>query len=176
MTDLIPLFAVNVGLAAVLANIAIWSPGHMWMKLTALATTAAFIPATYLSLSEMLSRPKPIEIQWAMQELKEASVIGSRLEEGEAIYVWLGIEGIDEPRAYTLPWDDEMARQLHGAERSAEQDGTQVRMRKPFETSLDDREPVFYAAPPPPPPLKAAPEQNPLRFRQEQSAGSGSAE
>ena len=176
MNELIPLFAVNVGLAAVLANIAIWSPRHMWIKLSALATTAAFVPATYLSLSEMLSRPKPIEIQWAMQELSEASVIGARLEEGEAIYVWLGIEGIDEPRAYALPWNDEMARQLHGAQRSAEQDGTKVRMRKPFETSLDDREPVFYAAPPPPPPLKEAPAQAPLRFRKNQSAAGDAAE
>ena len=103
MRDLIPLFATLGLLAAVLAHIAIWSPRNLWIKVGALATTVAFLPVAYASLSTMLSRPKPIELEWSREQLVEATVLGARLEEGKAIYVWLGMEGVDEPRAYVLP-------------------------------------------------------------------------
>ncbi|MFQ5775518.1 MAG: hypothetical protein ACE5GS_13430 [Kiloniellaceae bacterium] len=165
MNDLLILFAGLGALAAILANIAVWAPRRLWIKLGALATTAVFLPAGYLALAEMLGRPKPIKIEWARQELAEASVLSSRMEEGEAIYLWLGVPGIDEPRSYVLPWNQRLARQLRGAERTAQQNGAQVRMRSPFERSLDEREQKFYAAPPPPPPLKRQPAENPLNFR-----------
>ncbi len=164
MRDLIPLFAALGLLAAVLAHIAIWSPRDLWVKVGALATTAAFMPVAYLSLSTMLSRPKPIEMEWSRDHLTEAAVLGARLEEGKAIYVWLEMDGVDEPRAYVLPWSEELAKQLHGAQRSAEQTGTKVLMRKPFENSLDEQEQLFFAAPVPPPQEKEEGPQNALRF------------
>ena len=169
MQDLIPLYVVIGSLAAILANIALWAPRRIWVKIGALATITALLPTVYLSLSEMLSRPKPIEIEWANRELAEATVLGAQLDEGKAIYVWLGLEGYDEPRAYTLPWDEQLAKQLHGAERSAEQNGTRVKMRLPFEDSFDKRGARFYAAPPPPPPEKQRPTQNPLRYQHSRS-------
>ena len=150
MRDLIPFFAALGLLAAILAHIAIWSPRNLWIKVGALVTTAAFLPVAYASLSAMLSRPKPIELEWSREQLAEAAVLGARLEEGKAIYVWLGMEDVDEPRAYVLPWSKELAKQLHGAQRMAQQMGTKVLMRKPFENSLDDRDQQFYAAPVPP--------------------------
>lgn len=151
-------------LAAVLAHIAIWSPRNLWIKIGALTATAAFLPVAYASLSTMLSRPKPIEFEWSHHQLAEAAVLGARMEEGKAIYVWLGMEGIDEPRAYVLPWDEELAKQLHGAQRSAQQTGKEVRMRKPFENSLDDRDQLFFVAPVQPPQQKEETPQNALRF------------
>jgi len=164
MKDLIPLFAALGLLAAILAHIAIWSPRNLWVKVGALATTVAFMPIAYASLSTMLSRPKPIELEWSRHQLAEAAVLGARLEEGKAIYVWLGMDGVDEPRAYVLPWSQELAKQLHGAQRTAEQSGTQVLMRKPFENSLDESDQLFYAAPVPPPQEKEEGPQNALRF------------
>ena len=46
-------------------------------------------------------------------------MVGSRLREGEAIYLWIEMVDSDEPRAYKLPWQQEMAKQLFGAERLA---------------------------------------------------------
>ena len=40
-----------------------------------------------------------------------------------------------------------------------------MQIRKPFESSMDDREQRFYAAPPPPPPEKERPAENPLNFQ-----------
>ncbi len=173
MHDLIPLYVAIGSLAGILANIALWAPRRIWVKIAALVTVTALLPVVYLSLSEMLSRPKPIEIEWANRELAEATVLGAQMDEGKAIYVWLGLEGYDEPRAYTLPWNEQMAKQLHGAERSAEQNGTRVKMRLPFEDSLDQRGTRFYSAPPPPPPEKQRPPQNPLRHQNSQSAADG---
>ena len=95
MSELTALFAVLGGLAFVLVNIAIWSPRNLRVKMGALATAAVFLPAAYMSLSEMLSRPKPVSNEWARRELAEATVIGSQMVEGQAIYVWLGIEGVE---------------------------------------------------------------------------------
>ncbi len=91
------------------------------------------------------------------------------MQEGKAIYLWLALEGTAEPRAYVLPWSEKLARQLHGARRSAEASGTRVKMRLPFENSLDRSDQVFYAAPQSPPPEKQAPVQNPLNFQHSQS-------
>jgi hypothetical protein len=169
MSELTTLFAGLGGLAFVLANIAIWSPRSLRVKLGALVTAAVFLPAAYLSLSEMLSRPKPVGSEWARRELAEATVIGAQMIEGQAIYVWLGMEGVAEPRAYALPWDEKVARQLHGARRNAEASGTDVKMRNPFEQSIDQRERIFYAAPQPPPPEKQRPIENPLQYQRSQA-------
>jgi len=176
MIDLFGIFAGFAILAAILSNIAIWAPRRLRVKLGALATTAIFLPTAYFGLSEMLGRPKPVEMEWTQRNLSEAQVIGSRMEEGKAIYLWLGIDGMAEPRAYALPWSQELARQLHGAESNAKQSGTEVRMRSPFEASLDERQRMFYAAPPPPPPLKDTPEQNPLQFQRSENPPAGGAE
>ncbi len=175
MTELTAVFAVLGGLAFVLANIAIWSPRRLWVKMGALATAAIFLPAAYMSLSEMLSRPKPVGSEWARRELAEATVIGSQMVEGQAIFLWLSIEGIGEPRSYALPWDEKVARQLQGARRNAEARGTNVKMRNPFEPSSDERERVFYAAPQLPPPEKQRPIENPLVHQHSQANQDSSA-
>jgi hypothetical protein len=169
MSELTAVFAVLGGLAFVLANIAIWSPRRLLVKVGALVAVAVFLPTAYMGLSEMLSRPKPVDSEWARRELAEATVIGAQMVEGEAIHVWLGLEGVEEPRAYTLPWDEKIARQLHGARRTAEANGTRVKMRKPFEQSNDKRERIFYAAPQPPSPAKQRPVENPLQHQHSQA-------
>ena len=174
MRDLIPLFSALAVLAVILAHIAIWAPRQLWIKFGALATTVAFMPVAYASLSTMLGRPKPIEMEWSRQQLSEAAVLGARLEEGKAIYVWLGIDGVEDPRSYSLPWDQELAKQLNSAQRTAQQNGTQVHMRLPFENSLDQRDQQFYAAAVPPPAEKQQETQNPLQFKRSDSNTSGS--
>ena len=176
MTDLLMLFAGLGMLAAILANIALRSPRRLWLKLAALATVAIFLPTGYFGLSDMLGRPKPVKIEWSQANLAQATVIGSWMDEGKAIYLWLGIEGLEEPRAYALPWSEEMARQLHGAQRVSEQNGTQIQMRLPFEMSMDSREQRFYAKPPPPPPEKQPPSENPLLYQRSDGSGSSSAD
>jgi hypothetical protein len=154
MTELTYLFATVAVLAGLVTSISIWAPRRLWLKLTALGAAALFLPIGYLSLAHLLSLPKPVALEWWLANAPSATVLGSTVRENEAIYVWLQLEQVAEPRAYALPWNRDLAEQLQTAQREAEESQSQVRMRLPFEPSLDDREPKFYALPQPPLPPK----------------------
>ena len=162
MTELFHLFAASAALAAVLAAISIWSHRKLRVKLCAVLATALFIPTIYLTYADLLSRPKPASIEWWHRDASEATVVASRLREGEAIYLWIEIADSDEPRAYKLPWQQRIAKELYGAQREADAMGTKVRMRLPFKDQEKALDPVFYAQPQPPLPAKQA-EQAPGR-------------
>ncbi len=171
MTELFHLFAASAALATVLAVISIWSHRKLWAKISAVLATALFIPTIYLSYTDLLSRPKPANLEWWHRNATEATVVGSRLREGEAIYVWIEMADTDEPRAYKLPWQQEMAKQLYGAQREAEANGTKVQMRLPFADRVEEQEPLFYALPQPSLPPKHV-EQGNTRYFQHSSTRS----
>ena len=148
MDALIPLFSAVVVLASALAGIAIWAPRMLRLKLTALGLCALLLPVTYLSFTELLGRPRPANIELSYTEFTDANVLATNLREGEAIYLWLQADGTSAPRAYVLPWDLNVARQLYAAQLSAQTQGTPLRMRRMNPNQLDDNvEPMFYAAP-----------------------------
>jgi hypothetical protein len=154
MTEVTQLFVVGAVLAAALSLISIWAPRRLPVKGTALATSVLFLPLGYASLVDLLSKPKPVDLEWWLRDAAEAEVLASRLVEGDGIYLWLQLPDVAEPRAYVLPWDRASAEQLQEAKREADQRGAGVQMRLPFEPSLDDREARFYAQPQPAPPPK----------------------
>ena len=74
---LIPLFAVIVVLTAALAGIAIWAPRALRLKLTALGAVALLLPASYLSPTELLGRPTPIDLEWSPPVFTDANVLAT---------------------------------------------------------------------------------------------------
>ncbi|MDX1432774.1 MAG: hypothetical protein R3286_10035 [Gammaproteobacteria bacterium] len=162
---LFALFAASAVLACLLAAVSIWSHRKVWMKVSALVLVTGFLPTVYLSYADLLSRPKPANLEWWHENADEATVVASRLRENESIFLWLEVQGVGEPRAYVMPWQQELAKQLHGAQREAEANGTEVRMRKPFRFRSEEQEPLFYAEPQPPLPAKHTPAQGQHFFR-----------
>jgi hypothetical protein len=156
MSDLTPLFAILVVLAAMLAMMSVWSPRRIGIKAGAVVVAFALMATTYAAMLDLLSRPKPASFEWWLSRAGEATVVGSTLDESRAIYVWLQLDGVAEPRAYALPWDKRVAEQLQTAARAAAERQSAVRMRLPFEATLDNREPRFYALPQPQLPPKDA--------------------
>ena len=156
---IIYLFVPLVLVAALLANIGIFSPRRMGLKLSALVAAAMFIPLGYTSLSELMSRPKPVAMEWLRRELPEATLLGASMQENKAIYLWLRVPELDEPRAYVLPWNRKLAEQLQRAQREAKKNRNGVRVRRPFDGTEDPRERMFYAAPQQPLPPKPAPDE-----------------
>ena len=156
MNDLFYLFGATVLVAALLANIGIWAPRRTAVRVSALLVSMLFIPLAYASAAALLSRPKPVSLEWVQGAAAEAAVLGSSIEEGRAIYIWLQLRNSPQPRAYTLPWNREVAEQLQEARREAERQGTGLVMRMPFEHSWESREPKFYALPQPALPPKDA--------------------
>jgi len=149
MDELTQLFAVALTVAALLAAMAIAAPRKAWVRLAALVTAMAFVPVAYVALAGLLSRPKPVGLEWARQATREATVLGASIAEDRGIYLWLQFADLAEPRAYVLPWDRELAEELQEALREAERNDTGVVMNLPFEQSFDTREPRFYALPQP---------------------------
>ena len=159
MTELTYLFAALAVLAGVMTSISIWAPRQLRLKLCALGAAALFLPAAYAGFLHLLSMPKPVGLEWWHARTDEATVLASTIREDEGIYLWLQLSAAPEPRAYLLPWSRDLAEELQEARRAAEEQGGDVRMRLPFEPSLDAREPKFYALPQPalPPKDHAAP-------------------
>lgn len=154
MDLLIILFVIIAVIAAMLANIAVWSPRRVRVKVGAVILAALFLPIGYATLIGLLSRPKPIELEWARPAPEDTTVLASSLKEQEAIFLWLEVAGLEEPRAYRLPWDEQLARQLHDAQRAARQKGGNVRMRMRAGEGSPGGERMFYSAPPEPLPPK----------------------
>jgi len=162
---LVPLFyTAMVALAGAIAAVALWARVRRTLKVVVLALTAAWLVVAYGALAELLSRPKPVSLEFARTQAAEADVLAGRIVEDEAIYVWLGFGDLVEPRAYRLPFDRETAEQLRKALEESREQGGGVKMRLPFEPSLDDQEPRFYAPPQPRLPLKPHPPGNETPF------------
>ena len=147
-------FSVTLALAGLLAMFAVLAPRRRLIKCAALICTSLFLPVSYLMANDLLSRPKPLAAEIARDHLQDAIVTASVLREKEAIYLWLQMPGIEEPRAYRLPWSEQMAIELHEAQRDAEEEGTAVQMNMPEGGDSDDGEPLFEAIEAIPPPAK----------------------
>lgn len=156
MASLIYLYGALVVVAAALAAIAIRAPRPLALRAGAVALAGALMATGYAGFAELLGRPKPADLEWASRNASEATVLAAEMREGEAIYLWLQLEDVGEPRAYVLPWSTDAARQLHEAQGRAEDMGTEVRMRSPFYDADEGGERMFYAAPQPPLPPKLA--------------------
>lgn len=151
------LFAILIVIGFMISMVAVVSTNSPYWRAATAALFTAFILAAWLGSIELSGRPKPASFEWFLANATDATVLGSAAVENEAIYVWLLLDGVPEPRAYRLPWDKRAAEQLQEASRSAAEQQTALRMRMPFEPSLDDRESRFYAQPQPALPPKEVP-------------------
>ena len=139
-----------------LAMVSVWSPRRIEIKVGAVVVAFALMATHLCGHAGPAQQAQAGELRVVASRAAEATVVGSSLDESRAIYVWLQLDGVPEPRAYALPWDQRVAEQLQAAARTAAERQSAVRMRLPFETTLDDREPRFYALPQPAMPPKDA--------------------
>ena len=166
MTELSYLFMTTAGLAGLLATISIWSRHRSWIRAGALAAAFLFLPLAYASYASLLSKPKPVSLEWWLDGADEATVLSSSIREDVGIFLWLQLAEASEPRAYVLPWNRDLAEQLQSAAREAEEQDGQLQMRLPFEPSLDELEPKFYAMPQPALPPKDLHRPPPKMYQQ----------
>ena len=156
MNALLYLFVVTVSLAAAIASIAIWAPRAPKVRIGALLATILFIPLGYMQLVQLLSKPKPLELEWFKRDVRLAHILGASMDEGKAIYLWLRLENEIEPRYYVLPWRQEAAEKLEDVIDNALRQNSTVVIEDPFiRKSFDDLGDLnAYVVPPPLPPQK----------------------
>jgi len=166
MDNLIYLFIASVGMVAVLATIAIWSPRRTHIRVIALVATALFLPLGYVVLIELLSTPKPMRFEWFESDAAFATVLGVSFEEGTAIYLWLRLEDELKPRYYVLPWRGKLAERLEEAVDDAVSKNSSVVIPTPFSPkSLEELGNMnIQIIPPPIPPTKTPPFAKPRVF------------
>jgi len=121
--------------------------GSSWQRAASATIFVILLAVVYGGSIELLSRPKPLRLEW--RDAKDAQVVSASLREGEGIYVWLQLDGTSEPRSYILPWNMKVAQQLQTAMQEGQAQGTGVKMVMPFASGLDERDPKFYAMPQP---------------------------
>jgi hypothetical protein len=143
--------------------------GNAWRRGASATIFVLLVAIVFAGSLELLGRPKPLRLEW--REAREAEVVSASLREGQGIYVWLQFDGMNEPRAYVLPWDIKMAQQLQTAMQQGQARGTSVKMTKPFSPGIDKREPKFYAAPQRALPAKSYNQVSPINY--EGSGGNG---
>jgi hypothetical protein len=150
------LFAAATGVAAVLCGIAIWAPRDTKIKVLALAVMTLFMPVVYVQFTGLLARPKPAEFAWFERNVDRAEVLSASFDEGRASSVWLGFDGMIEPRLYKLPWRKRFAEDLEDAMLQAAQKRAGVIIKKPFsKRALEQRGSTsIEILPPPTPPMK----------------------
>lgn len=166
MENLIYIFIASVGMAALLATIAIWSPRRTRIRVVAIVVTAMFLPLGYVELVELLSNPKPMSYEWFKSDAEFATVLGVSFEEGVAIYLWLRLEDEIKPRYYVLPWGNKLAERLEEAVDDAVSKNSTVVIPTPFSPkSLEELGNMnVRIIHPPMPPTKTPPFTKPRVF------------
>jgi hypothetical protein len=166
MDILFYVFAAATGIAAALASIAIWAPRPTRVRVLALVITTLFIPVIYIEMIEMLSKPKPMSFEWFERNTDKAVLLGTSLDEGNAIYVWLRLDGSFVPRSYRIPWNLKLAEKLEDAVDDAVRENSTIILKKPFyRKSLDEWGDLNVDIMPPPlPPQKRFPQAPPRIF------------
>ena len=162
MNAVFVVFGTLLGVTALLASIAIWSPRRTPVRTLAVVLTALFVPIGYLGVTELLSQPKPMQHEWFKRHVDEATLLGVSLSEGQAIYLWLRLDDSLEPRFYVLPWQQQLAENLQNLVDEAIRDGASITISNPFaRKAFDDlgsmnmqivRPPQLPMKPPSPPP------------------------
>lgn len=165
MNGLVGHFVLIVGAAAGLAMLALWSRRTIKIKILALTLTAAAFGSAYFGLTNLLSLPKPVALEWLQRDADDATVLASAVQEDVAIYLWLQLGRSVEPKYYQLPWNRDLAEALQKATRDAEAAQTEVRMRQPFLETSERMEQVFYAEPQKPAPQKQQHAASPQVYR-----------
>jgi hypothetical protein len=162
VSGFVAIYACAAASAIILATIAVLAPRRLFVRAGAVAAASILLGSGYFGYADLLSRPKPVRLAWADRVAEDATLLGSSYQEGEAIYLWLKLPGVDEPRAYSLPWDPAQAESIEQARRDATKNGHAgtVRVRQPFGRGDGDtaERQMFYAPAQPAPPPKSDPD------------------
>ena len=136
-----------IGFAVMLGAWFWWVVPKSRYRWAGIVTFALILAGTYATATELLSRTKPISLEWMARNTQSAEVLAYAWEEGKAIYVWLLLPGISEPRAYAIPWSIQTMQQLQQGREGGGEEGFMLML--PFQWSWEDRESPFHPVPQP---------------------------
>ena len=152
-------FALLTILISFIIALSIWSRKKVKYKILSiiLGVFAYFI--SYATLLEILSRPKPKNLELLNKYANELTLLHVNWVEGEAIYLLVQLDDIIEPRLYEFPWNAAQAQEYDEMLEKGRENGEEVKIANPFfPTNAEERKTIIYTAPAKPLPPKEAPE------------------
>ncbi len=152
-------FFIIVLCTALLSSIAFKSRKSFFLKVSSLVLGIFIFSLSYISLIEILSRPKPKNLELLNRYVKEITLLHVTWIEGEAIHILATIDGIKEPRLYKFPWDPVQAQEFDEAIQKGRENNEEVKIANPFFISnVEERKTLIYSSPAKPLPAKKPPE------------------
>ncbi|HSA82467.1 MAG TPA: hypothetical protein VLE23_16740, partial [Geminicoccaceae bacterium] len=64
MTELTYCFFAIAVLTGLITSVSVWAPRRLGVKLLALGAAAVFLATIYAAYAQLLSRPKPVGLEW----------------------------------------------------------------------------------------------------------------
>ena len=139
--------------------LSIWSRKKVKYKVLSILLGVFTYLVSYGSLLEILSRPKPKNLELLNKYANELTLLHVNWVEGEAIYLLVQLDDIVEPRLYKFPWNASQAQEYDEMLEKGRENGEEVKIANPFyPTNAEERKTIIYTAPAKPLPPKEAPE------------------
>ena len=152
-------FFIIVLCTALLTSISFKSRKNLYLKILSLILGFFIFLLSYVSLIEVLSRPKPKNLELLNRYVKEITLLHVTWIEGESIHILTMLDGFKEPRLYEFPWDPIQAQEFDEALEKGRENNEEVRIANPFFISnVEERKTIIYSSPAKPLPAKKPPE------------------
>jgi hypothetical protein len=135
-------------LFAAAAWLAIWSRRGTWARPAAIVLFLIGLPVIAAASVHTLGHHRPINLAWELGK-GEYLILGVRMVQDKAIYLYLETPDRQEPWPLVLPWDNETANQIQKAMDGAEGQGDQGegKIMMNYDPSLDDNPLQFHHLP-----------------------------
>ncbi len=152
-------FTLLTILISFIIALSIWSRKKVKYKVLSILLGVFTYLVSYGSLLEILSRPKPKNLELLNKYANELTLLHVNWVEGEAIYLLVQLDDIVEPRLYKFPWNASQAQEYDEMLEKGRENGEEVKIANPFyPTNAEERKTIIYTAPAKPLPPKEAPE------------------
>ena len=152
-------FALLTIFISFIIALSIWSRKKVKYKVLSILLGVFTYLVSYGSLLEILSRPKPKNLELLNKYANELTLLHVNWVEGEAIYLLVQLDDIVEPRLYKFPWNASQAQEYDEMLEKGRENGEEVKIANPFyPTNAEERKTLIYTAPAKPLPPKEAPE------------------
>ena len=152
-------FTLLTILISFIIALSIWSRKKVKYKVLSITIGVFAYLVSYATLLEILSRPKPKNLELLNKYANELTLLHVNWVEGEAIYLLVQLDDIIEPRLYKFPWNASQAQEYDEMLEKGRENGEEVKIANPFyPTNAEERKTIIYTAPAKPLPPKEAPE------------------
>ena len=120
--------------------IAIWSRKHVKYKVLSIVLGVFSYLVSYGTMLEILSRPKPKNLELLNKYANELTLLHVNWVEGEAIYLLVQLDNLIEPRLYKFPWNASQAQEYDEMLEKGRENGEEVKIANPFyPTNAEER-------------------------------------